>query len=39
VFPGIGVPPAAVSGAMAAHHVVDARRPRRRLQETGLLAA
>jgi len=39
VFPGIGVPPVAVSGAMAAHHFVDARRQRRLLQETGILAA
>jgi phytoene dehydrogenase-like protein len=37
VFPGIGVPPAAVSGAMAAHHFVDARRQRHLLQESGIL--
>jgi len=39
VFPGIGVPPVAVSGAMAVHHFVDARRQRRLLQEVGILAA
>jgi len=39
VFPGIGVPPVAVSGAMAAHHFVDARRQRQLLQEVGILEA
>ncbi len=37
VFPGIGVPPVAVSGAMACHRFVDARRHRRLLEESGLL--
>ena len=36
VFPGIGVPPVAVSGAMAAHSFVSARRQRQLLQELGL---
>jgi len=39
VFPGIGVPPVAVSGAMAAHRFVDARRQRQLLEEIGLTAA
>jgi phytoene dehydrogenase-like protein len=38
VFPGIGVPPVAVSGAMAAHHFVAARQQRQLLQESGILA-
>ncbi|MFO7629997.1 MAG: NAD(P)/FAD-dependent oxidoreductase [Prochlorococcaceae cyanobacterium] len=37
VFPGIGVPPVAVSGAMAAHGFVDARLQRQRLESLGLL--
>ena len=39
VFPGIGVPPVAVSGAMAAHHFVAARQQRQVLQESGILAS
>ena len=39
VFPGIGVPPVAVSGAMAAHHFVAARQQRQVLQECGILAS
>ncbi|MEB3242949.1 MAG: NAD(P)/FAD-dependent oxidoreductase [Cyanobacteriota bacterium] len=38
VFPGIGVPPVAVSGAMAAHGFVSARVQRERLASVGLLA-
>jgi phytoene dehydrogenase-like protein len=37
VFPGIGVPPVAVSGAMAAHRFVPPHRHRRLLEEIGLL--
>ena len=37
VFPGIGVPPVAVSGAMAAHGFVSARQQRERLASVGLL--
>jgi phytoene dehydrogenase-like protein len=37
VFPGIGVPPVAVSGAMAAHGFVSARQQRERLEGLGLL--
>jgi phytoene dehydrogenase-like protein len=37
VFPGIGVPPVAVSGAMAAHGFVSARDQRQRLERIGLL--
>jgi phytoene dehydrogenase-like protein len=37
VFPGIGVPPVAISGAMAAHGFVTAKQQRERLQERGLL--
>jgi phytoene dehydrogenase-like protein len=36
VFPGIGVPPVAVSGAMAAHSFVPARQQRQLLAELGL---
>lgn len=36
-FPGIGVPPVAVSGAMAAHRFVSAREQRRLLDELALL--
>ncbi|MBM5801114.1 MAG: carotene isomerase, partial [Cyanobacteria bacterium K_DeepCast_35m_m2_023] len=36
VFPGIGVPPVAVSGAMAAHRFVPVSRQRALLQELGL---
>ncbi len=36
VFPGIGVPPVAVSGAMAAHRFVSARQQRELLEEVGL---
>ncbi|KEF43255.1 MAG: carotene isomerase [Cyanobium sp. CACIAM 14] len=39
VFPGIGVPPVAVSGAMAAHRFVSARAQRRLLEEIGLAAS
>jgi phytoene dehydrogenase-like protein len=39
VFPGIGVPPVAVSGAMAAHHFVAARQQRQVLLESGILAS
>jgi phytoene dehydrogenase-like protein len=35
-FPGIGVPPVAVSGAMAAHRFVSARQQRQLLAEIGL---
>lgn len=38
VFPGIGVPPAAVSGALAAHRFVPAARQRALLQDLGLAA-
>jgi phytoene dehydrogenase-like protein len=38
-FPGIGVPPVAVSGAMAAHRFVTARQQRCLLEEIGLLGA
>jgi phytoene dehydrogenase-like protein len=38
VFPGIGVPPVAVSGALAAHRFVSARQQRQLLEETGVLA-
>ena len=37
VFPGIGVPPVAVSGAMAAHGFISARQQRQRLESLGLL--
>ncbi|MFM7315214.1 MAG: phytoene desaturase family protein [Cyanobium sp.] len=37
VFPGIGVPPVAVSGAMAAHRFVPATRQRQLLEELELL--
>ena len=37
VFPGIGVPPAAVSGAMAAHRFVPAARQRQLLPELDLV--
>ena len=37
VFPGIGVPPVAVSGAMAAHAFVSAQRQRDNLARVGLL--
>jgi phytoene dehydrogenase-like protein len=37
VFPGIGVPPVAISGARAAHHFVSARAQRRLLQELELV--
>jgi phytoene dehydrogenase-like protein len=37
VFPGIGVPPVAVSGAMAAHGFIGARQQRERLCSVGLL--
>jgi phytoene dehydrogenase-like protein len=37
VFPGIGVPPVAVSGAMAAHGFISPRQQRERLQQMGLL--
>lgn len=37
VFPGIGVPPVAASGAMAAHGFVSPRQQRERLQQVGLL--
>jgi phytoene dehydrogenase-like protein len=36
VFPGIGVPPVAVSGAMAAHRFVSPARQRALLEELGL---
>jgi phytoene dehydrogenase-like protein len=36
VFPGIGVPPAAVSGAMAAHRFVTAKQQRALLEELRL---
>jgi phytoene dehydrogenase-like protein len=36
VFPGIGVPPVAVSGAMAAHSFVPPRQQRELLEELGL---
>ncbi|MFN9530144.1 MAG: phytoene desaturase family protein [Cyanobacteriota bacterium] len=36
-FPGSGVPPVAVSGAMAAHGFVSARQQRERLASVGLL--
>ena len=36
VFPGIGVPPVAVSGAMAAHSFVPAKQQRQLLEELGL---
>ena len=36
VFPGIGVPPVAVSGAMAAHRFVGARQQRQLLESIGL---
>jgi phytoene dehydrogenase-like protein len=38
VFPGIGVPPVAVSGAMAAHRFVGPRQQRTLLVELGALA-
>jgi phytoene dehydrogenase-like protein len=38
VFPGIGVPPVAVSGAMAAHRFVPARQQRELLASIGLVA-
>ena len=37
-FPGIGVPPVAVSGALAAHRFVPPRRQRQLLEELGLVA-
>ncbi len=37
VFPGIGIPPVAVSGAMAAHGFVGAKQQRERLESLGLL--
>ncbi len=37
VFPGIGVPPVAASGAMAAHRFVPAARQRSLLEELGLV--
>jgi phytoene dehydrogenase-like protein len=37
VFPGIGVPPVAVSGAMAAHSFVPVRQQRSLLEGLGLL--
>ena len=37
VFPGIGVPPVAVSGAMAAHRFVPAAAQRRLLEELELV--
>ena len=37
VFPGIGVPPVAVSGAMAAHRFVSARQQRELLDELELV--
>jgi phytoene dehydrogenase-like protein len=37
VFPGIGVPPVAVSGALAAHHFMPAARQRALLEELGLV--
>ena len=37
VFPGIGVPPVAISGAQAAHRFVSARAQRRLLQELELV--
>ena len=37
VFPGIGVPPVAVSGALAAHHFVNARQQRQMLESIGLV--
>ncbi len=39
VFPGIGVPPVAVSGAMAAHRFVSARQQRQLLEEIGLVTS
>ena len=39
VFPGIGVPPVAVSGAMAAHRFVSPRQQRALLEELGLAAS
>ncbi|WP_216904593.1 NAD(P)/FAD-dependent oxidoreductase [Synechococcus sp. CCY 9618] len=39
VFPGIGVPPVAVSGAMAAHRFVGARQQKHLLEEIGLRSA
>jgi len=36
VFPGIGVPPVAVSGAMAAHRFVEARQQRELLESIGM---
>jgi len=39
VFPGIGVPPAAVSGALAAHRFVSARQQRQLLEETDILSS
>ena len=33
VFPGIGVPPVAVSGALAAHHFVPVAAQRRLLED------
>lgn len=36
VFPGIGVPPVAVSGAMAAHSFVPVARHKALLDELGL---
>ncbi len=38
VFPGIGVPPAAASGAMAAHRFVPAARQRQLLEDLDLVA-
>lgn len=39
VFPGIGVPPVAISGAQAAHRFVPAAAQRRLLQQLDLLSA
>jgi hypothetical protein len=36
VFPGIGVPPVAVSGAMAAHNFVPAAQQKALVRELGL---
>jgi phytoene dehydrogenase-like protein len=36
VFPGIGVPPVAISGALAAHHFVPVAAQRRLLEELAL---
>jgi hypothetical protein len=36
MFPGIGVPPVAVSGALAAHRFVEARQQRELLESIGM---